>query len=555
MVPGVMAEPTELIPPSLRAILDRRADVALPETAELEGLLGLGESLAHLRSEAQAREHCFTALIQALGAERGFLARRREEPAGWEIRAARTFDGDEIRNPDEKIIAELLDRAWEQRRGFHSPDLNGEAFAEQLWRRRQPRTRSVLLLPLPAANAILYFDHRFQSLRLEPDSWFRCAWLLTVLAWGEEVARTDEERQALDTELREARRTLRARRAPAPRAEHALAPATRGDPRGLRGDFREIVGESPEVLEILRLLEKISHTNASVLISGESGTGKELIARSIHKNSERATKPFVSENCAALAETLLETELFGHVKGAFTGATEDRPGLFELADGGTLFLDEIGDTSAGMQKKLLRALQEGVIRRVGGGDLIQVDVRVISASNKDLAAEVERGNFREDLYYRLNVINVALPALRDRLDDLSLLVDHFLEQLNRESGATKRYDAAFLVALRAHDWPGNVRELQNQVRRVYALSDELLDPAHLSRRVSRAADASSAAGISLERILSQGSLQEASEAMEREVIAACLKRFDGNKAQVCQHLGVPKTTLYAKLKRYGLRAP
>ena len=240
------------------------------------------------------------------------------------------------------------------------------------------------------------------------------------------------------------------------------------------------------------------------------------------------------------------------MKGAYTGANDDRPGLFEIASGGTLFLDEIGDTTPGLQKKLLRALQEGVIRRVGGGDLIEVDVRIISATNKDLNREVERGNFREDLYYRLNVINVGLPPLRDRLDDVPLLADAFVRDLNHDSPLPKKITPEFLSALTAYDWPGNIRELQNQVRRAFALSDDELDPTHLSPQVTGGASQPRAELFSLDTVLELGSLKEATEDLEKRILEACLSRYQGNKAQVCSSLNIPKTTLYAKLKRYGL---
>src|SRR5689334_23132354 len=233
----------------------------------------------------------------------------------------------------------------------------------------------------------------------------------------------------------------------------------------------EIVGSSKAVRQVIGLIEKVAPTPARVLITGENGTGKELVARAIHTLSPRAAGPFIEVNCAAIPSELIESELFGHMKGSFTGAFADRAGMFELADGGTLFLDEIGDMSLSAQAKVLRALQEGVVSRVGSGKAIAVDVRVVAATNKRLDQEIAGGRFREDLLYRLNVVPIEVPPLRARRGDLPQLVAHFAEQLTRKAGlAAKPFDAAALERLAAHDWPGNVRELRNAVERLLILS-------------------------------------------------------------------------------------
>jgi transcriptional regulator with PAS, ATPase and Fis domain len=304
------------------------------------------------------------------------------------------------------------------------------------------------------------------------------------------------------------------------------------------------------MLEIFRLLDRIRESSAPVLINGESGTGKELIAKAIHANSPRHTQGFVSENCAALTETLLESELFGYVKGSFTGAHRDHKGLFELAHGGTLFLDEVGDMSANMQKKLLRAVQEGVIRRVGGKDYIAVDVRIISATNKDLAQEVRKGNFREDLFYRLNVINVKLPPLRERREDIPALIAHFLGDLCAETGVAKEIDAQAIKLLSQHNWPGNIRELQNEVKRLFALSDQCIAVADLSDEIR-----SGSQGVTLamlEQDLQALTLKEAVERLERTLIRNALVQCGGNKSQVAKQLQIPKTSLYNRISRFKL---
>ena len=284
-------------------------------------------------------------------------------------------------------------------------------------------------------------------------------------------------------------------------------------------------------------------------ISGESGTGKELVARAIHRQSRCAHGALVSENCAALTENLLEAELFGVVKGAYTGAVEDRPGLFELASGGTLFLDEIGDTSPGLQKKLLRVLQEGMIRRVGGQELIAVDVRIISATHRNLVAEVEAGRFREDLFYRLNVISIQVPPLRERRE-YPLPVD--TSRSARAEDISQQATTKLLSALMAYHWPGNIRELQNELRRASAVGGDFLLPQDLSPRLTGVQPTVLVPQTALDSVIAAGSLKEASEQWEKSILTATLKRFNGNKARICAALKIPETTLYARLRRYGL---
>ncbi|HYP89882.1 MAG TPA: sigma-54 dependent transcriptional regulator, partial [Polyangiaceae bacterium] len=248
-----------------------------------------------------------------------------------------------------------------------------------------------------------------------------------------------------------------------------------------RYDFSSIVGQSAEMRAVFKSIEQVAPSRATVLISGESGTGKELIASALHHNSERRERPFVKLHCAALAESLLESELFGHERGSFTGADRRRIGRFEQADGGTLFLDEIGEISAATQVKLLRVLQEHEFERVGGNQTVHADVRLVAATNRDLKKLVDEGKFREDLYYRLNVINLRLPPLRERRDDIPGLVMHFVQRFSQENGKTvDRVDPQAMRILRAHPWPGNVRELENVVERAVVLVDgPVILPRHL----------------------------------------------------------------------------
>ncbi len=301
--------------------------------------------------------------------------------------------------------------------------------------------------------------------------------------------------------------------------------------------------------EVLRLLDKIVQTEEPVLIMGESGTGKELIARAIHRNGPRAKRPFLSENCAALPDTLLESELFGHVRGAFTGADRDKKGLFELAHKGTLFLDEVGDMSPEMQKRLLRALQEGEIRPVGGKAIRKVDVRIISASNKDLERLVRGGEFREDLYYRLRVLTVKLPPLRDRKDDIRRLVDHFMRLHRPKDRPSGNLGVGVMETLEAYDWPGNIRELENEVKRMLSLGDEVITGDVLSEQVRRGSGYVEEPSEDGEPVQN---LMELVERVERREIRKALHTSKGNKTRAAELLGITRFTLQRKLEKYDM---
>jgi transcriptional regulator with PAS, ATPase and Fis domain len=366
--------------------------------------------------------------------------------------------------------------------------------------------------------------------------------------------------------------------------------------------------------ELFRMLERIRATHTTVLITGENGTGKELVARAVHEGSARAGARFVATNCGAFNDNLLESELFGHKRGAFTGAVADKPGLFDLAHGGTLFLDEVGDMSPALQVKLLRVLQEGTFMPVGSTETRKVDVRIVAATNRDLAGMVMRGAFRQDLYYRLHVVALRIPALRERIDDLPLLVDHFLARLGERDGRRKLLSAAAMEALAAHKWPGNVRELENELERLWVLSgddpvigDELLSASiPRVRRPSRTPPAprpstppepsqapSTTALEAAARTAEEGAprasvevgeagtperasapsavldpneasarllellpstLPEAIEHVERLMVATALKRARGNKTRAAQALGVSRRNLIRKVQSFGLGA-
>ena len=313
--------------------------------------------------------------------------------------------------------------------------------------------------------------------------------------------------------------------------------------RGRSDAEAELLGESQPMRRLKEEIVRVAPTDARVLIVGENGTGKELVARALHRLSARADSPLVEVNCAAIPEELIESELFGHTKGSFTGASEDRRGKFEEADGATLFLDEVGDMSAGTQAKVLRALQEGRFTRVGGTRVLSSDARVLSATNKDLAEEIRRGSFREDLYFRLAVVPIRVPALRERAEDIPLLATEFLGAAARRFGMkAKRLSPAALDALEAYEWPGNVRELKNLVERLLILApQEEVGPADLP--LPAPADGALAA---------DAPLKDAREDFERRYILAALKRHRGNVTRTAETLDIERSNLYRKLRSYGI---
>jgi two-component system NtrC family response regulator len=316
--------------------------------------------------------------------------------------------------------------------------------------------------------------------------------------------------------------------------------------------LEDIIGASQSMRLIFDLIRTVAPTKSTVLITGESGTGKELIARAVHQLSPRKDNAFVAVNCAALPETLLESELFGHEKGAFTGATSARRGRFQLAHQGTLFLDEVGDIPLAIQIKLLRVLQERTFERVGGSVSHQVDVRILAATNQDLKVAVSEGTFREDLYYRLNVVAIEVPPLREHQDDIPLLASHFVEKYGRETGRSQlTLDPGTIEVLKRHPFPGNVRELENIIERAVILSrGAAIRPRDLPADLSEAP----AQVLDLDQLeLPPGAgLNQALEEIERKFIAAALRRTGGVQAQAAEALGLTKQTLYAKMKKYNL---
>ncbi len=335
--------------------------------------------------------------------------------------------------------------------------------------------------------------------------------------------------------------------------------------------LKGLIGSGPAMQQVYRLTRQVARSNASVLLLGETGTGKELIAKAVHQLSQRSTGPFVRVNCGALTESLLESELFGHVRGSFTGAVANRTGRFEAAHTGTIFLDEINSTTPKLQVKLLRVLQEREFERVGDTQTVRVDTRVVAASNKDLLDEIESEHFREDLYYRLNVVSIHLPPLRDRREDIPELVGHFLNVYNEENDRyVAHIDRRALEALQDYDWPGNVRELQNYVERAVVMAEgdeltlDLLPPVVLGKRGPRSMR--SGKPMDLEQLTQELVQQGVTAAgpqednlhlkivnrVERELIVQVMAACDGVQTKAATKLGINRNTLHKKLKEYGL---
>ncbi len=318
--------------------------------------------------------------------------------------------------------------------------------------------------------------------------------------------------------------------------------------------FGDMIGRDARMREIFERIMKIAPSDATVLITGETGTGKELVARAIHRQSPRRERPFVAMNCAAVTETILESELFGHERGAFTGAVEQRAGKFELANGGTLFLDEVGNIGGPMQAKLLRVLEEREFYRVGGSKLVKVDVRVLVATNRDLEQAVVAGTFREDLYYRLRVVPIHIPPLRERKEDIVPLAEHFLAHYNKGLGKRiQGFTKDVVDRLHAYRWPGNVRELRNVVERAVLLAtgDQLAD-VDLPGAPAAAGTTSSVGSIDDNLPLLQ-LMEQIQERVEREYLDRLLKRFFGGIERTAKHAGITSRALYNKMKRYGLK--
>jgi two-component system response regulator AtoC len=316
-----------------------------------------------------------------------------------------------------------------------------------------------------------------------------------------------------------------------------------------RYGFSNLVGQSPQMRQVFDLIRKVVNTDKTVLILGESGTGKELVAKAIHWNSPRKDKPFIIQNCAAIPRELLESELFGHVRGSFTGATRDKPGLLEQADTGTFFLDEIGDLDGLLQAKILRVVEDGIVRRIGDTGERKVNIRLICATSHDLEEKIRTGAFRSDLYYRLNVITIKLPPLRERYEDLPVLIRYFLSKQQEDNNQhIQGFSPQALAAMEAYDWPGNIRELENAIEQavIFASDQEILTVDHLPAAIKQAAH------NTLPPSTESLPLPEALKHVEKTMISQALEKTNGNKSLAAKILGVNRTYLYSRLEKYHL---
>ncbi|MBI4585244.1 MAG: sigma 54-interacting transcriptional regulator [Planctomycetes bacterium] len=499
-------------------------------------------------------------VVEVTNAERGFLLLK--SASEMVVQTARNLDRESIKGPDFKVSRSIAEHVLESGAAILSDNavkdrrFSGFASVYNL------NMKSILCVPIKLRGqciGVIYVDNRHN-----PDAFSQnhLRWLEIIsdqAAVAIMNARLFEENRQRQKELEEAQKRLERANldleekvlSKSIQLEEAIKLIPKDLPARFRYNYDAIVTRSPKMFDVFTLLDKVIDSSVPVLVLGESGTGKELVARAIHHNGPRRHKEFVSENCAAIPVNLLESEFFGHVRGAFTGATRDKRGLFEVAHEGTLFLDEIADMSPEMQTKFLRVLQEGEIRRVGGKDIIKVNVRIISATNKNIYELVRQGKFREDLLYRINVITVTLPPLRERREDIPLLIDTFLERIAKRSGGKKKTlsrDAFHL--LYQYDWPGSVRELENEVERLAALSDDRIEASLLSSNIlakSAAKKLPSLEGKSLKEIVAQ-----TVEDVEMQVIQSTLETNSWRKTKTAELLGISRPTLDSKIVKYGL---
>jgi transcriptional regulator with GAF, ATPase, and Fis domain len=526
-----------------------------PDAAALRRLLGINKRLNSEQRLPVLLDLILDTVLDLTSAERGFVLLT-DGVGQWKVEAARNIAAEQLAadGPGGAFSRSIAERAAREAVPIVTLDASGDQRFEAALSVSDLKLRSVLAVPLVVKGTVVgcvYADHRLRAAAFGYAEVALVCDLAEQAAIAVENARLHAENERRRRAIDELNREL----------EHKVASQalelgelhkevrTSRAALSLRYNYDNLVGRTPRMLELFRLLDRVTETSLPVVIYGESGTGKELVARAIHHNGPRRGRAFVTESCAAIPETLLEAALFGHVRGAFTGADADRRGLFEVADQGTLFLDEVGEMSPAMQAKLLRVLQQGEFRRVGGEKTHKVDVRVLVASNRDLGRLVEQGKFREDLFYRLNVVRVGLPPLRERREDIPLLVEHFLKKFADENKRPPRRIArAALHKLIGYRWPGNVRELENEIVRAASLGGETIAVDDLSSPV--AAGEPEAAVDSPDDL----GIKPRVERLERTLLREALHRADGNQTQAAKLLGLSRFGLQKKLRRYGLDA-
>ncbi|MBI4614461.1 MAG: sigma 54-interacting transcriptional regulator [Planctomycetes bacterium] len=521
-----------------------------PECARLARVVEVATMLAGETDPERLLARILDAAIDLSGAERGFLVRT--DPGGFRISAARNLERSTLERSIDQISRTICAEVAKTGAPLVLADAGRDSRFREAGSVIDLALRSVLCLPLAHQEEILgvlYLDNRFAK------GIFGSADAAALGAFASSAAVSLQQARLLarlvqrEREIAEMNRSLELsldeRTRELATVKETLA--TRQAEFETRYSYGRILGKSEAMQKVFRLLDKIVPTDVPVILQGESGTGKELVARAIHFGGPRKAGPFVSLNCAAVAEPLLESELFGHEKGSFTGATEPKKGLFELASGGTLFLDEVADMPAAMQKSLLRALQEGEIRRVGGKDMIRVDVRIVAATNADLRELVEEEGFRADLYYRFAGVTIELPPLRRRPEDIPLLAQALLEETCRDQGREAALSPEALRVLLAHPWPGNVRQLANEIRRAVAVGGESIGPDDFSPELTRRTPPPA-----LEGPVGEATLKVLVEALERKAILDVLARAGGNKTNAAKILGLSRPGLRKKMARYGI---
>ncbi len=528
------------------------------ENKILRKMLEINRALSSELDVHSLLEKILDSAIEITSAERGFLILLEGGEMRFEV--ARGADKVNIENPEVQISHHITSEVISSRHSVISADAQMDGRFSDSRSVRNLQLRSVLCTPLAGREGLIgaiYIDNAYEEAIFAQDD------IALMEAFSSQAAITIENARLLDEnkkkheEIRESYRRIEALNR---ELENKVVRQTREllsvkeeleesvSHLKLKYRYDSIIGRGAKMMEILKLLDRITDVNVPVLIEGESGTGKELIAKAIHFNGPRKDRPFVSENCAAISETLLESELFGYMKGAFTGAEKNKKGLFEVANGGTLFLDEIGDMSSDMQKKLLRVLQEGEIRPVGGKETKKVDVRILSATNQRLTDLIEKGRFREDLFYRLNVVNIIVPPLRDRREDIPELITYFMTAIQAQTGRKiDRITKEAIKLLIEYAWPGNVRELENELKKMVALGGPVLDVSALSANIIKSGEPKSDAAD-----LDGSSLKEMVEKVEKETIVKILQTTMWNKTKAARLLGLSRLGLRKKIERYGL---
>jgi serine/threonine-protein kinase PknK len=514
-----------------------RGDAGDSERQRWLAILGLNRRLAAADSRAAVLTVLVDEAVRLFGAERGFLVTRSVAPAGFQVEVARNFECEAVASPERKVSTTIVQRVLQQGDGLFSEDAQADDLvaAQSV---ADLRLRSVLCMPLRVGTEVLgglYLDHRFQAgVFGERD----LPWLAAFADQGAIVLHLHgllAENRAQAAQLAEQNRQLQS--TVEVQAEAIASPLPALARAQLRHSFAGLLGESPAWLRVLHVLDRVVATELPVLLTGESGVGKELAARAVHAGSGRHRGAFVPVNVAAIAASLLESELFGHVRGAFTGADRERPGLLRHAAGGTLFLDEITEMDLELQAKFLRALEDKQVRPVGGDREFALDVRIVAATNRDPVRAVAEGRLREDLYFRLAVVTVQLPALRQRLDDVVPLAEHFLAQCAREQGLPPPVvEPSLAAALKSRPWPGNVRQLRNEMQRLWALAG----PGGLRAEMLTPPEPVVADGGPVPPSLELAAIER--WAIERALLAA-----GGNKAEAARLLGIGRRTLYDKL--------